>query len=201
MTEWPYGWIDSWRRLNLGIPLLKTWRLIGSLALCMGIVTPLHAQAMQPVPPTPIDVKKVVVGYFHFETGWRHAPLHAPIERIFSQDGKPRSGDGPKLFCLQLHQDSSYTSHIPSDGCWRDGSAVERRGLGSPLGSLRTAEGGKSGMSEGTKKRKWKHWTRFSGTPSPSVVKTRKRREEGLCIGCGKDPCQCKNPRDAQNSK
>jgi hypothetical protein len=62
MTEWPYGWIESWRRLNVGIPLLNTWRLIVSLAFCMGIVTPLHAQAIQPVPPTPIDMKKVELG-------------------------------------------------------------------------------------------------------------------------------------------
>ncbi len=48
---------------------------------------------------------------------------------------------------FEIHQDSSYTSHVPSHGRWRDGSAVERRGLGSPLGSIRTAEGGKSGAN------------------------------------------------------
>ena len=33
------------------------------------------------------------------------------------------------------------------DGGWCYGSAVERRGLGCPLGSLRGAEGGKSGVN------------------------------------------------------
>jgi len=51
------------------------------------------------------------------------------------------------LFRLQLHHDSSYTSHVSGNGRWRDGSAVERRGSGSSLGSLRAAEGGKSGVS------------------------------------------------------
>src|ERR1035437_1847621 len=55
----------------------------------------------------------------------------------------------PKLFRLQLHQDSSYTSHVPGNGGWRDRSPVERRGLGCPLGSLRAAEGGKSGINVG----------------------------------------------------
>ncbi len=49
---------------------------------------------------------------------------------------------------LQLHQDSSYTSHVPGYGCWRDGSALERRGFGGPLGSLRATGGGNSGVNE-----------------------------------------------------
>ena len=65
-----------------------------------------------------------------------------------SQAGEPCGCHSPKLFRLQLHQDSSYTSHESSDGRWRHGSALERRGLGSPLGSLRAAEGGKSGVNE-----------------------------------------------------
>jgi hypothetical protein len=32
-------------------------------------------------------------------------------------------------------------------GRWRHGSALERSGFGDPLGSLRTAEGGKSGIN------------------------------------------------------
>jgi len=44
-------------------------------------------------------------------------------------------------------------------------------------------------------KKKWQHWTRFASTASPSVRKSRKRRQEGLCIGCGKKPCECKGLR------
>jgi hypothetical protein len=53
---------DSWRELTVVIPVLNSWQLIASLALCMGIGTPSHAQAIQPVPPTPVDIKKVELG-------------------------------------------------------------------------------------------------------------------------------------------
>jgi hypothetical protein len=46
-------------------------------------------------------------------------------------------------------------------------------------------------------KRKWEHWGKFVST-TPSVHKSRKRREAGLCIGCGKKPCRCKRPRSRQ---
>ena len=55
---------------------------------------------------------------------------------------------GSQLFRLQLHQDSSYTSHVPGDGRWRHRSFVERGGLGGPLGILRAAEGRKSRINE-----------------------------------------------------
>jgi hypothetical protein len=51
-------------------------------------------------------------------------------------------------FRLQFHQDSPYSSHVPGYGHWRYRSPVERRRFGRSLGSLRTAEGGKSGISE-----------------------------------------------------
>ena len=52
-----------------------------------------------------------------------------------------------KLLRLKLHQDSSYTSHVSGYGSGRDGLAVECRRFGSPLESLRAAEGGKSSMN------------------------------------------------------
>ena len=64
-----------------------------------------------------------------FRANWRITRLH------------------PQVFCLQFHQVSSYTSHVSGDGRWRDGSTLERRGLGCPL-VLRAAEGGKSGVGE-----------------------------------------------------
>jgi hypothetical protein len=59
----------------------------------------------------------------------------------------------PKLFRLQLHQDSSYTSHQSGDGGRRYRSALERGGFGSPLGILRAAEGGKSSVMIDDEKR------------------------------------------------
>jgi hypothetical protein len=44
------------------------------------------------------------------------APLHAPIKWFQPEDGKSCGGDSAKLLRLQLHQDSSYTSHVPSYG-------------------------------------------------------------------------------------
>jgi hypothetical protein len=50
-------------------------------------------------------------------------------------------------FRVQLHQHPSYTSHQSSDGGWRHRSAVERLRPGEAVGSLRTAEGAKHGMT------------------------------------------------------
>ena len=61
---------------------------------------------------------------------------HAPLQWFQPKAREPCRCYGPQLFCLQLHQDSSYTSHVSSDGRWRHRSAVERRGPGCPLGSL-----------------------------------------------------------------
>src|ERR1022692_94969 len=61
-----------------------------------------------------------VVGYFHFETGVDY-------------------------FAYNFIKISSYTAHESSYGRWRHRSAVERRGFGCSLRSLRAAEGGKSG--------------------------------------------------------
>jgi hypothetical protein len=51
-------------------------------------------------------------------------------------------------FALQFHQDSPDVADKPCDGRWRYGSAVERRGFGCPLESLRAAECGKSGVNK-----------------------------------------------------
>jgi hypothetical protein len=45
---------------------------------------------------------------------------------ILAQAGESRSGGCADLFRLQLHQDSSYTSHESGDGGWRDRSLVGR---------------------------------------------------------------------------
>jgi hypothetical protein len=63
-------WTDSYGRLNLSISAPNTSWFIASLVLCMGIATPSHAQAIQPVPPTPIDVKKVELGGTPWNPQW-----------------------------------------------------------------------------------------------------------------------------------
>jgi hypothetical protein len=68
-----------------------------------------------------------------------------------------RSLASPKLFRLQLHQNPSYTSHVPSNGRRRRRSALECRRFGSPLGILRTAEGGKSGVAAYDKRTEGSH--------------------------------------------
>jgi hypothetical protein len=49
-----------------------------------------------------------------------------------------------------------------------------------------------------TQGKKYTHWTRFTKLISPAFAKTQERRRLGLCIGCGSDPCKCKNPRTQQ---
>jgi hypothetical protein len=45
--------------------------------------------------------------------------------------------------------------------------------------------------TEGSEKpRKWEHWSHFT-QETPSMKKSRKRSESGLCIACGKNPCEC----------
>ena len=47
---------------------------------------------------------------------------------------------------------------------------------------------------------KFKHWDLFKGInhPSPAFEKIRERRANGLCIACGKNPCECKNPKQVR---
>ena len=44
------------------------------------------------------------------------------------------------------------------------------------------------------RRKRYRHWSLFPKT-SVSYEKLGKRVEAGVCIGCGKDPCECKNPR------
>ena len=44
------------------------------------------------------------------------------------------------------------------------------------------------------RRKRYRHWSMFP-KPSISYEKLGKRAEAGLCIGCGKEPCECKNLR------
>ena len=90
--------IDSWRRQNLRIHVLNTWRSIASLALCMLTGTLSHAQAIQPVPPTPIDIKKVELGGTPWNPQWDQIIEKAlPPEMLSSQVPQ-----GVRRFCPQF---------------------------------------------------------------------------------------------------
>jgi hypothetical protein len=99
--------------------------------------------------PRPEARLYVIRGASELERSYQHEALYAIVEWVLTQAREPRGCDSPELFRLQLHQNPSYTPHESGNGRWRDRSAMERRRFGSPLGSLRTAEGGKSGVNDG----------------------------------------------------
>ena len=83
--------------------MLNTWWSIASLALCMGLGTPSHAQAIQPVPPTPIDIKKVELGGTPWNPQWDQIIEKAlPPEMLSSQ--VPR---GVRRFCPRFYEMST----------------------------------------------------------------------------------------------
>ncbi|MGB8911982.1 MAG: hypothetical protein WCC85_06905 [Candidatus Sulfotelmatobacter sp.] len=84
----------------MSIPALNTSWFITSLVLCMGMATPSHAQAIQPVPPTPIDVKKVEIGGTPWNPQWDQIIENAlPPEMLSSQ--VPR---GVRRFCPRFFE-------------------------------------------------------------------------------------------------
>ena len=84
----------------MGIPVQKTWWSIASLALWIGIGTPSHAQAIKPVPPTPIDIKKVELGGTPWEPQWDQIIENAlPPQMLSSQ--VPR---GVRRFCPRFYE-------------------------------------------------------------------------------------------------
>jgi hypothetical protein len=84
----------------LSISALNTSWFIASLVLCMGIATPSYAQANKPVPPTPIDVKKVELGGTPWNPQWDQIIENAlPPEMLSSQ--VPR---GVRRFCPRFYE-------------------------------------------------------------------------------------------------
>jgi len=84
----------------MGILVRNMWWLIASLALCIGIGTASHAQAIQPVPPTPIDIKKVALGGTPWDPQWDQIIENAlPPEMLSSQ--VPR---GVRRFCPRFYE-------------------------------------------------------------------------------------------------
>jgi len=74
--------------IDSGIPIhvLNTWWSIASLALCMEIGTPSHAQTIQPVPSTPVDIKKAELGGTPWNPAWDHiVEKTLPPEMLSSQ--------------------------------------------------------------------------------------------------------------------
>ena len=84
----------------MGIPVRNTWWSIASLALCIGTGTLSHAQAIRPVPPTPIDIKKVELGGTPWNSQWDQIIENAlPPEMLSSQ--VPR---GVLRFCPRFYE-------------------------------------------------------------------------------------------------
>jgi len=79
---------------------LKTSWFIVSLVLCMRLATPLHAQAIKTVPPTPIDIKKVELGGTPWNPQWDQIIETAlPAEMLSS-----RVPQGVRRFCPRFYE-------------------------------------------------------------------------------------------------
>ena len=84
----------------MGVPVLNSWCSIATLALWLGIGTPSHAQAIQPVPPTPIDIKKVELGGTPWNPQWDQIIEQAlPPEMLSSQ-----APSGVRQFCPRFFE-------------------------------------------------------------------------------------------------
>jgi hypothetical protein len=84
----------------VSISALNASCLIAGLALCIGIGAPSHAQAIQPVPPTPIDIKKVELGGTPWNPQWDQIIERAlPPEMLSSL--APR---GVRRFCPRFYE-------------------------------------------------------------------------------------------------
>jgi hypothetical protein len=94
------GSIGSGGPVNMSMPALKTPWFIGGLLFCMGIATTSPAQAVKPVPPTPIDIKKVELGGTPWNPTWDQIIEQAlPPEMLSSQ--VPR---GVRRFCPRFFE-------------------------------------------------------------------------------------------------
>jgi hypothetical protein len=94
------GWRPKAGLLSAGRASQFLWWLIASLTLCMGIGTPSHARAVQSVPPTPIDIKKVELGETPWNSQWDEIIEKAlPPEMLSSQ--VPR---GVRRFCPRFYE-------------------------------------------------------------------------------------------------
>jgi hypothetical protein len=79
---------------------LKTSWVMVSLVFCIGIATPSHAQASRPVPPTPIDMKKVELGGTPWNPQWDQIIEKAlPPEMLSSQVPQ-----GVRRFCPRFYE-------------------------------------------------------------------------------------------------
>jgi hypothetical protein len=99
----PYSGHDNEIDSGVPIPVLNTWWSIAILALCMKIGTPLHAQAIQPVPPTPIDIKKVELGGTPWKPLWDQIIEKALPPEMLSSQVPP----GVRRFCPRFYEMST----------------------------------------------------------------------------------------------
>jgi hypothetical protein len=69
--------------------------------------------------PDPKHVSTSFVERQNWTVSHHDAALHSPLEWLLAQARESRGCDGSQLFRLRLHQNSSYTSHVPGNGRWR----------------------------------------------------------------------------------
>ena len=80
-------------------PALKTFWFMVSLVFCIGIGTLSYAQGIQPVPPTPIDIKKVELGGTPWNPEWDQIIEQAlPPEMLSSRVSQVRR------FCPRFYE-------------------------------------------------------------------------------------------------
>ena len=64
-----------------------------------------------------------------------------------------------------------------------------QRKVANVIHELRPSSDGRT-----ARKGKWEHWQKFIAE-TPSIRKSRQRSKSGLCIGCGRNPCECGKQR------
>jgi hypothetical protein len=84
----------------VSISALKISWFTASLVFCVGIATPSYAQAIQPVPPTPIDVKKGELGGTPWNPQWDEIIEKALPPEMLSSQVPP----GVRRFCPRFYE-------------------------------------------------------------------------------------------------
>jgi hypothetical protein len=84
----------------VSISALNILWFTASLVFCLGIATPSHSQAIRPVPPTPIDVKKGELGGTPWNPQWDEIIENALQPEMLSSQ-VPR---GVRRFCPRFYE-------------------------------------------------------------------------------------------------
>jgi hypothetical protein len=93
--------------------VLNRWWSIASLALCLGIGIPSRAQTIRPVPPTPIDIKKVELGGTPWNPQWDRTIEQAlPTEMLSSQVPRGVLRFSPRFFDMDMKDKRTFWAYF-----------------------------------------------------------------------------------------